>query len=175
MKILKTLALVVTLGVTSFTASAVNYGVNYDAAPTLLSGSLALDGGWESDQIDFADTDSVNSPYSFFGPATFSITDDFIVGDTFKVYDFGSLIMTTSLTAGGQPFGGGVGGPDFQWGSVTLGAGAHQISVQGDGAGGLAAGFFVRLDSARGVPDGGSTAALFGLVLLGLVAAKNRR
>jgi hypothetical protein len=143
--------------------------VGYAAAPV-------LDGGWASDSISAAATDSLSSPYVYnlSGGAVFSITDDFVTGDQYKVYDFGVLILTTTAASAiaGQPYGGGVGGPGYQWGSVSLSAGAHSLTVQGDGAGGIPAGFYTRLDS---VPDSGNLAALLGLVFAGLMVAARRK
>ncbi len=163
------------VGLALIAGTTASQALNYD--PTLPAPAPVLDAGWASDQIDFAWTDSLDSPYvyaSLPSAATFTITDDFIVGDNYKVWDFGTLILTTGLTAGGQPYGGGVGGPSYQWGSVLLSAGAHSLTVQGDGVGGLPAGFYTRLDTAIGTPDGGSTMALLGGAML-LVGTLSRR
>ena len=59
------------------------------------------------DDITEAFVDSTESPYTYdlAGCAYFRITDDFIVGDTFYVYDFGSLILTTTADYAGAPTG----------------------------------------------------------------------
>ncbi len=135
-----------------------------------------LDAGWAADQIDAAATDSVFSPYVYdlSGDAVFSITDAFIPGDTYFVYDSGSLILTTSFFAG-TPFAiPSDSTADAAWaddlfskGSVLLGAGAHSLTIQGDGKGGLPAGFYARLDTATSVPEPG-TIVLLGSGLAGL-------
>lgn len=145
--------------------------------------AITLNGGWESDQIDAAQTDSQNSTYfiNLLESAVFSITDAFIVGDTFFVYDFGSLILTTSVAAG-TPFTPSNGTADSAWesgsysiGSVALAAGSHEITIQGDGAGGVPAGLFVRLDSASSVPDSGATLALLGLAMGSIALLRRKR
>ena len=67
--------------------------------------AITLNGGWHDDQIAASNVDSNNSPYvfSYTFPVQLSLTDAFLVGDTFFVYDFGSLILTTSVSAG-APF-----------------------------------------------------------------------
>jgi len=135
-----------------------------------------LDGGWVDDLITAANADSVSSPYVFNlpNPAIFRITDAFIVGDQYKVFDFGGLILTTALNTpavrtpfGDDPFADAAWvSASYQHGEVLLAAGPHQLTVQGDGVGGLPAGFFVRLDSDTSViPEPGS------MLLLSLGAA----
>jgi len=140
-----------------------------------------LDGGWVSDSISAADTDSAMSPYvlGLSGYAAFRISDCCIVGDQYKVYDFGTLILTTAI---GTPavrtaFADGNPSADSAWtsgiyqtGEVWLSAGAHSLTVQGDGVGGLPAGFYVRLDS---IPEP-ATLGLLGLALFGLGFARRR-
>ena len=67
------------------------------------------------------------------GPVQVQVTDDFLTGDRFEVYDSGTLIGTTSVSAGGGA--GAVGpdaafaDPDYSSGSFSLGVGAHNISI----------------------------------------------
>lgn len=147
--------------------------LNYD--PELPAPAPILDAGWTSDAISAAFADSSDSPYAYnlAGNAYFRITDQFVVGDTYYVYDFGNLILTTSLAkttvhpgAFGDDATADAGWTDgrYQSGEVLLGAGAHLLTVQGDGAGGLPAGFYTRLDSTT-VPLPG--ADLMGLSVLG--------
>ncbi len=140
-----------------------------------------LDAGWYSDQIDGRFIDSEFSPYelTLSVPAIFSITDAYVVGDTYFVYDFGSLILTTAVGTG-VAFPPSDATADAAWtsglfsiGSVDLASGAHEITVQGDGIGGIPAGFFVRIDSAN-VPDGGATLILISLGLMAVVAVRRR-
>lgn len=146
-----------------------------------------LDAGWEvdpglgaSDRILAANTDSEDGTYAYnlSGPALFSITDAFIVGDTYRVFDFGVEILKTAFVSGGAAFGdnttadAGWTSTNYGSGQVLLGAGKHELTIQGDGAGGLPARFFVRLDS---VPVPAPTSlALLGFGLVGLLAARRR-
>ncbi|MGB2984667.1 MAG: hypothetical protein WBE26_02185 [Phycisphaerae bacterium] len=157
--------------------------LNHD--PAQRGPGVTLDGGWAYDQISGALVDSDDSPYVFTltGHAMFRITDQFITGDRYWVYDGGVLILTTAPFAGAAPFGddavadAGWTNPAYEGGEVNLTAGPHSITVQGDGAGGIPAGFYVRLDSVEGIP----TVTEWGLVvmtLMLLVGAKvyfNRR
>ena len=67
------------------------------------------------------------------GPVQVQVVDDFLTGDRFQVFDSGTLIGTTSVSAGGGA--GEVGpdaafaNPDYSSGSFSLGAGAHNISI----------------------------------------------
>ncbi len=140
-----------------------------------------LDAGWYSDEIDGRFVDSMFSPYvvNLTVPAIFSITDAYIEGDTYFVYDGGSLILTTTVGAG-IAFPPSNGTADAAWtsglfsiGSVGLAPGDHTITVQGDGVGGIPAGFFVRMDSAH-APDGGATVVLISLGLLAMAAVRRR-
>ncbi|SFI63818.1 VPLPA-CTERM sorting domain-containing protein [Celeribacter neptunius] len=129
----------------------------------LLSSSasaLTLDGGWESDTISDAGTPSSGSPYavSLTDSAYFRITDAFITGDVFDIFIDGVLAFSTTFTAFGSGFGDNP-TADSAWtsasyssGEYLLAAGDYSITVQGDGAGGLPAGFYTRLDSVSAVP-----------------------
>jgi hypothetical protein len=69
-----------------------------------------------------------------------------------RVYDFGVLILTTQFVAFPAGFGDNATAdaawmsPAYGSGAVILAAGDHSITIQGDGAGGLPARFFARLD-----------------------------
>lgn len=144
------------------------------------SAAPVLDGGWFGDQIDQAFVNSENSPYVYnlTSPAMFRITDDFVVGDIYYVYDFGAPILTTSLPYAGVPTGFPDPGesawqnPAYSGGEVLLAAGAHELTMQGDGVGGLPAGFWTQL-STPAVPAPG--AILLGGIGVSLVSWLRRR
>jgi hypothetical protein len=171
-------ALVLFLG--ALTAHAGTIG-NWD--PSLPAPAPVLNAGWASDQINAAGppATSLDSPYIYnlAFPATFTITDDFIVGDVFTVWDFGNPILVAANWGAMPPFGGP--GPDpFGWlnagyakGSVQLAAGPHSLDVTGNGAGGVPAGFWTRIDSAP-VPEP-STLALLSVGLGALCFLRRRK
>jgi len=147
------------------------------ALATGASAGPVLGGGWYSDQINAAFVDSNNSPYVFSGPAVFRITDDFVVGDQYFVKDNLTLILVTSYLGAMAPLGGdpfGWTSASYQKGVITLGGGSHSLTIQGDGAGGVPAGFYSRLDRVDSVPDAGSSLLLFGMGLAGLRAWRRR-
>jgi len=144
------------------------------------SAAPVLDGGWASDQINGAFIDSQDSPYvySLTGPAYFRVTDDYVDGDTYYVRDFGTLILTTTLSYAGAPTG-FVGGGEPAWvspmysgGEVLLAPGAHSLTLQGDGVAGIPAGFWTQLTSAP-IPAPG--ALLLGGLGVSLVSWLRRR
>ncbi len=158
-------------GLVLVAATVSSQALNYD--PAQPAPAPVLNAGWTYDQVNGPWINSVDSPYAFAlpGPAMFTITDDFIPGDTYKVWDFGGLILTTGLTPGGQPFPQPPGGPAFTWGSVNLAAGPHFLTVQGDGVGGIPAGFYTRLDT---IPEAGSLVLLGAALWAGLLALRRR-
>lgn len=140
-----------------------------------------LDGGWFSDQIGAAGTNSDSSPYVFTltSDAFFRITDAFAPGDDFVVNNNGSLLLDPGLAAFPMGFGDDSDADDawtdmdFESGEILLAAGMYSITVQGDGGGGLPAGFFVRLDSASEIPV--PAAAPLMLAGLGAIAARRKK
>ncbi|HNS19909.1 MAG TPA: hypothetical protein PKH24_05390 [Sedimentisphaerales bacterium] len=146
------------------------------------SAAPVLDAGWDYDQISASFVDSSGSPYVYdlAAPAYFRITDQYVVGDTYYVYDFGTLILTTTASYVGDPTGFSGDGEDgwvsslYSGGEVLLVSGAHSLTVQGDGAGGVPAGFYTQLTSAvPSVPVPG--AVLLGTLGTGLVGWLRRR
>ena len=135
--------------------------------------AITLNGGWQDDQIAASNVDSNNSPYvfSYTFPVQLSLTDAFLVGDTFFVYDFGSLILTTSVSAG-APFSPSNAIADSAWeggsysiGSIMLAPGLHEITIQGDAFAGAPAGYYLRLDASVSAIPEPSNAAILGLLL----------
>lgn len=57
--------------------------------------------------------------------------------------------------------------PEYDGFQIELPAGAYRISIWGDGAGGIPAGFYTRLDSGRCIPE--TSTVVSGLALAGLV------
>lgn len=140
MKLLKTLA-------TSASACAVAFSMAC-AAPV-------VDGGWYADELQTAGGTTDNSPYAITltKPAWFRITDAFLTGDDWQVFNFGSPLLDPGLQAFPAPFGDnadaddGWTSVDFESGEILLGVGSYRITIAGDGGGGLPAGVFTRLDT----------------------------
>jgi len=157
-------------------AVAVLIGLGNQASAT----PLPVNAGWVYDEVDNAIDPSDNSPWTFTvtKSSVFSITDAFIAGDNYDVFDGASFLLTTAL--GLLPsFWGVIGDPvgeaawtsaDYQHGQIFLAPGSYSLNIFGDGAGGFSAGFYVRVDE---IPEP-ATIALLGLGL-GLVGIARRR
>jgi hypothetical protein len=146
---------------------------NYD--PSLPAPAPIMNAGWAYDQVNGRGIPSVDSPYIYNLPvaAILRITDDFVQGDVYTVTDFAVPILVTAVWAAMPPLGGP--GPDpFGWlnagyakGWIILPPGPHLLSVSGNGAGGIPAGFFTRIDM---VPEPSTFVLLsVGLGALGLL------
>ncbi len=155
-----------------------------DPAPT-------LDGGWAYDQvqsyvISYGSTPTAGaasdaSPYTFTlgASATFQITDAFVSGDSYAVYNGNTLILTTSGGIIGSSASATTGAaawadpPDYSQGSIVLGPGSYSVTVESlNETAILPAGFFTELSSSSSippVPDGGSISAITGLLWAGLL------
>lgn len=139
-----------------------------------------LNGDWFGDDIEFAGAPSNGGPYDFTltEMAYLRITDAFVSGDQFSATDFTLGLLGITTFAGPRPgttFGTDpVGEPAWRSGmfqtlEVLLFPGFYSITVTGNGAGGLPAGFYVQLESVPG-PAGAGV-----LGLAGLLAARRRR
>ena len=154
-----------------------NAAPNYD--PDGVAPAPVLDAGWAYDMIAGRFVNSIDTPYVYnlTAPAYFRITDDFIVGDTFFVYDFGVQILNTGIPYAGVPTGFPNPGESawqnsiYGGGQVLLAPGAHYLVVQGDGVGGVPAGFYTQLTSAIPAPG----AILLGSIGMGVVSWLRRR
>ena len=145
--------------------------------------AITAGSGWQNDQVDAAGTPSENSPWTFTvsGPAMFSVTDAYIVGDVYQLFDASMTLVDTSTfyVGGGVQADGSFLGQAWANGSYShleyhVGPGSYSFTVEGDGAGGLPAGFGVRLDSA--VPEPATWALmLLGFGGMGLMLRRGRR
>jgi hypothetical protein len=111
---------------------------------------LPLDGSWVvldenmSAGDFFTGAGVLSAPWTFTGPATFRITDLFVVSDQFSVYDNNILVFTTPAVSDwsaytsdpydSPPF---TSDPDTAWlsayfskASYVFGAGDHSITIQ---------------------------------------------
>jgi MYXO-CTERM domain-containing protein len=139
-----------------------------------------LDGDWFGDDVESVGAPSDAGPYDFAltHAAFFRITDAFVTGDQFWATDGARGLLGTTSMLGSHPstlFGvDPIGEAAWRSGSyqtlqVLLTPGNYSITVTGNGAGGLPAGFYVQLES---VPAP-AAAGLLGLA--GLAAARRRR
>lgn len=143
---------------------------------------LPVDTGWVEDTQFGGVPFTVNSPWTFTvaHKAVFSITDQFAPGDNYDVFNFGAPLLTTPLgilptfrTVIGDPFGeSGWNSASHQHGQIILGPGVYSLDINGDGAGGLPAALYVRVDNLLPEPI---TLALFSFGLAGLGIARRRK
>jgi hypothetical protein len=157
-------------------ASAIN---TLDPAPV-------LNGGWIFDEALAVMAPSVSSPYVFTlaSSAFFRITDQFVPGDVYDVFDSGTLVLVTTFNGAQSPLS-PVGDPigEAGWesalyshGQLLLAPGAHSITVEDTtDAFGLPAGFYTRLDSAAVNTPEPAALELLGIALTGLGAFGLRR
>jgi hypothetical protein len=166
-----------------FATSALVCGLAWAATPSQ-AGPLTVGGGWAADTTGALNAPSDNSPWTFtFGGAGgyFSITDAFLVTDTYTVTDglLGLIITTTPgliaavWTMPSDPTA------DAAWadaryskGQIFLPAGSYSLTIENIADVGLPAGLYVRADAAA-VPAPAAL-ALFGLGLIGLGLARRR-
>ncbi|HVP39401.1 MAG TPA: PEP-CTERM sorting domain-containing protein [Candidatus Saccharimonadales bacterium] len=140
---------------------------------------LALGSGWQPFLWDGTGVTDPTTGFQVTSPDVFTVklTDAFVVGDAFDLYDGASLVLSTpSVPKTGAIITGdpdvAYAGTDYSHGSVVLGAGSHNFSIvirerALDVTGALipGGGGFIRAD-AGAVPEPG-TVALLGLALAG--------
>jgi hypothetical protein len=142
---------------------------NYSTtAVTVRDTAAAINVGWYYDEVDAAGGASNNSNYQLdasWPGGWMGVTDNFIVGDTYAIsIDGGAWQFTTfngaqvSLAPIGDPSGDfGWTSADYSHGYFPVGAGAHSITLVGDGVGGVPAGLYARFDT---VPEPATLACL---------------
>jgi hypothetical protein len=122
------------------------------------------------------------SPWVFnvASPTMLKITDAFQKGDRFAVYDFGSLVLTTPFVVAEDISGSGsnpalcYGLADVSWGSLSLAAGSHSLTIGIlESPFGAGAAYF-RIDRIVSTPEPLSL-MLLALGLLGLGAVRRSR
>jgi hypothetical protein len=148
--------------------------------PVASSVPITVDGGWQ--QFSWVSGPGV---FNMEGSLTFTsaqatkltVTDAFVDGDRFQVFDNGTSLGLTSLPANdgfniGQDQDKALADPRFSSGVFSLAPGAHAIMIKtvaiatGDGSGGG----FLRVDSAV-IPSPSPTPEPAGLTLMALAGA----
>jgi hypothetical protein len=142
---------------------------------------LPIDGGWQSFSFGTVGSHDNEGLFTFLAPGAvdLKVTDAFLAGDQFSIYDNSSFIGNTSVPLGsGDDIGANADGayadPLWSSGLFVLGAGAHSIDIvtlQSPFGGG---GAYIRADTSTSVPDVASTLPLLGFALMGLAAMARR-
>ena len=163
-----------------FATAALAMGLALAAAPSFAT-PMVLGSGWQTDQVLTSGTPSVASPLTITllagQAAQFSLTDAYIVGDTYTIVLNGVDVFTTIPGTTATPFDNSLGpfaatyGPawlnqDYSKIALQFGEGSYSFVVTGDCVGGCPAGFGYRIDL-LGVPEPASWALMlagFGLV-----------
>jgi hypothetical protein len=162
------------------------------AAPSYAT-TLVVGSGWQYDQIDAKNAESVNSPITFTVPTgdtyLFSLSDGFLTGDVYKVVIDGVISSVSTFSDYSTPFDNSTGpaasyfsadwlNDEFSHLQLSFAAGSYSLMIYGNGKGGLPAGFGERLDNgdiSLGIPEPATwLTMLLGFGGLG-IAMRNRR
>ena len=142
--------------------------------------TITVDAGWVTGTI-FSTADLVAFDFTLASDGIFSLTDCCAIGDTWTISGSFAGVSSVGLAAISVPLGIGVAfsALDPSWldplvshFQIALAAGFYSILVSGDGGGGLAASFGVRVDTAA-IPV--PAAGLMLLSAMGGLAALSRR
>ncbi len=147
-----------------------------------MANAMVLGGGWQADQESTANAATDQSPLTFTltGPAVFSITDAFVVTDTYTVsITGGALLLTTApgalpsywSTPSDPTADAAWADPTYSKGQLFFGPGTYSLTVVDILNQGIPAGLYERLDA---VPEPAGIAIL-GVGLLGLGLVVRRR
>lgn len=185
-------AVMVVVGMASAGVDAGSVGMNGGQGVVLDDPPIAIDAGWDASAATppafywgaGSNAPNLEGPYTFHasGPVILLVTDAFLRGDRFEVFDFGISLGLTSLPAGGgSPLTDNpnvaFGNPDYSFGSFGLGAGDHAITfatVDNPHGGGRG---YLRVDTDRrttSVPDSGSSLAMAAFGGVALMGARRR-
>jgi len=141
--------------------------------------AIVADTGWSEDELQAANAATLSSPWTFTltGPGVFRVTDAYIPGDSYWLYDGATLLATSAFVAKSSLDASFF---DSAWTDAAyskleyaLGAGSYSLTIKGDGVAGLPAGLGVRLDTlTSAVPE--PTTWAFMIVGFGLLGGAVR-
>ncbi len=113
--------------------------------------------------------------WTFTGAAEISLTDNFSQGDSFQLFDNGTLIGKTPKVAKSNDRDlpaiapeAAMSDPSYSHGIFSVGPGTHSLTIKLDESPFLGGAGFFKITSGDSVPDGGSHLLLLGLGALAL-------